>query len=522
MNLSKKYESVDREISKKITDELLLWIRDFFKTRVNSRWIDERRCIPPHIVLEFAKKGLFGFHIEKKHGGLALNASDWIRLIGQLGALDATISQLVAINALSIRPIMSYGSEEQKSKYLEDLAKGNTLCAFAQTEDRAGTNFTHLRTTSAFNQSQNEWTINGDKMWIGNAGWSGMMVIISKATDESNTDLGLNSFLAFTDAPGIELGVELNTLGLRGVVQNKIRLNNLKIHHSMLLGNQGEGMQVAVDAMSFTRLVISAQQIGLMKRAVLIAHDFVTKREVSTGKLIENPVAINILSECIARILVIEKFLNIIAVSFDKNEEIAPEISSICKVLSTEFAGYVTDKTLQLLGGRGYEENNVIPQLVRDTRVTRIFEGPSEALLCFVGSRIKVDGGKKIFSTLFDPNSIDDVTSEIIEKIAESDSYAYEFDISDKQKEFWKEYKSGVIGSWAILKLTANASDDFNEDILAWLDSGYAEMPRFVQGDCFLSADFIDSTIRKFIQEVGFDKQLSPSLNWEADELLNV
>jgi len=109
-----------------------------------------------------------------------------------------------------------------------------------------------------------------------------------------------------------------------------------------------------------------------------------------------------------------------------------------------------------------------------------------------------------------------------MKRIEETDSYAYEFDINDKQKEYWKEYKSGVIGSWAILKLTANASDDFNEDILAWLDSGYAEMPRFVQGDCFLAADFIDSTIKKFIQEVGFDKQFSPSLNWEADELLNV
>src|SRR5579885_2772778 len=220
MDLTLAYPCVSPEQSRTKVDSLCEWLRDYFSRRVNSRMIDERRCIPPNVVLDLAQRGVLGFHVPTAQGGLGLRAVDWVRLIAQLGALDGTISQLVAISGLAMRPLVAHGTEAQKKQWLGALARGEQLASFAQTEDGAGSAFTKIESVARPTPDGEGWLLDGSKTWIGNAGWSSLLIVIARTKAASADDLGLSAFAVPTDAPGVRIGAELDTMGLRGVVQN--------------------------------------------------------------------------------------------------------------------------------------------------------------------------------------------------------------------------------------------------------------------------------------------------------------
>lgn len=519
MELRAKYESIEAQSSLETVDSINCWLRTFFSKRVNSRWIDERRCVPPYVVNALAKKNVFGFHVPVSHGGLGLRAVDWVRLISQLGGLDATISQLAAIHGLGTRPYVAYGSDPQKSSLLTGLAKGELLSCFAQTEDGAGTNFLAIETVAV--RRDDGWVINGDKVWIGNAGWSEVMTLVAHARSEDGEELGMTVFAVPTDAEGVQIGEELNTMGLRGVVQNRIRFNNLRVRSDAVIGQVGDGLSVAVDAMSFTRLVIAAQQIGLMKKAVQVMWKYASERDISTGKLLDNAIGINFISECVGRIDTIEVLLLHAARELDAGGAVAPELSSLCKILSTEFAGYVSDKALQLLGGRGYDENNGIAQLVRDTRVTRIFEGPTEALVSFVGSRAGPETLARQFEALCgDPAFARQLCDEIEDRLAESKADSVEFPMNEEQKTQWLQYQKGLLVAWGALSAAYASVEETDEDISAWLESGGADAPKFISGHCFLSKAYLIAALERYRDDIGDVEQCLPALSWSKDAMV--
>lgn len=522
MELISRYESVDSRESERINAELILWLREYFGRRVNSRWIDERRCIPPHIVNDFARKGIFGFQVPQESSGLGLKAKDWVKLIAQLGSLDATISQLVAINGLAIRPYVAFGSAFLKDTVLPKLATGSFLSCFAQTEDQAGANFLAIESVARKCNGKDQWVLNGSKTWIGNAGWSNVITAVVHTHNENGENEGLTVFCIPTDAQGVQIGEELNTLGLRGVVQNRISFLDVKLTPEDVIGKVGEGMQVAVDAMSMTRLLISSQQLGLMKRCVLIMWNYTNRRFVSTGRLVENAVAVNFISECIGRIGVFEKLLIITAQRLDSGMTVSPELSSICKILSTEFAGLVSDMALQILGGRGYEENNIISQFVRDTRVTRIFEGPTEVLASFVGSRVNTGSVQKLLLEINSDNSvIRNISSAIESQVSEIKSTSVEYSLSGEQELQWMNYQKGLIVCWGALWAAYSSSKNREEDIEAWLEGGFTNAPRFITGNCILTKEYILSSIKEFERDIGQVDQKLPGLNWKLDEMIS-
>jgi alkylation response protein AidB-like acyl-CoA dehydrogenase len=436
-----------------------------------------------------------------------------------LGGLDATISQLAAIHGLGTRPYVAYGSEKQKSSILTCLAKGEILSCFAQTEDGAGTHFLAMETVAV--KSDKAWVINGDKVWIGNAGWSDMITLVAHARSAEGEELGMTVFAVPTDAEGVFIGEELNTMGLRGVVQNRIHFENLTLNEDAVIGDVGDGLSVAVDAMSFTRLVIAAQQIGLMKKAVQVMWKYAGERTISTGKLLDNAIGINFISESVARIDTMEVLLGHCARQLDEGGAVSPELSSICKILSTEFAGYVSDTALQLLGGRGYDENNIIPQLVRDTRVTRIFEGPTEALVSFVGSRIGSDTlARHLESLCGDTLFSQRLSDEIEDKVSELRADSVEFPVGEEQVAQWLHYQKGLLISWGVLSAAYSSVEEPDEDISAWLETGGADAPKFVSGHCFLSRDYLQAALERYRDDIGDVEQSLPALSWSKDVMV--
>ncbi|MEO0935837.1 MAG: acyl-CoA dehydrogenase family protein, partial [Cyanobacteria bacterium J06641_2] len=378
-----------------------------------------RRSIPPHIVLDFGNRGLLGMQVPREYGGLGLNNYDTMRVLQQLGAIDPTLSLFVGLNnILGIRPILRYGSRALKDELLPILATGRELAAFAITEPAAGSNPQGM--TSQAIPDGDEWRLNGTKIWSGSAAWAGVTNVFVRHQNPDGSWQGISGF-AVRKGTGLRQGKEALTMGMRGMVQNTVYLNDVSVSAEQMLGQPGAGMQVAQDAMMYGRLAIAAASVGGMKRCTQLMLRYSSRRSVSTGKLLENPFVLKRLSEITAAITATENLVSQVAQRLDAGETIPPEIYTACKTAAPEFYWQAADSLVQVLGGRGYIETNIAPQILRDARILRIFEGPTETLNMFLGSRAIHESGSLIS---FISESLQ--APEIAEKLQTAASQIYE------------------------------------------------------------------------------------------------
>lgn len=369
-------------------NQLIEWLREYSSTRINSRLIDERRCIPPYIVLDFGNQGLLGLQAPKSYGGLELGHLSTLRIFEQIGAIDSTLALFTALNnVLGIRPILNYGSDALKAELLPLLATGRELGAFAITEPGAGSNPQAIA-AQAIPAGHERWNLYGTKIWSGSAAWAGILNVFVKQQDDQGKTIGMSAFTLRQGSPGLRQGPEALTMGMRGMVQNTVFLEGVSVQAGQLLGTAGAGMSVAQDAMMYGRLSIAASCIGGMKRCVQLMTRYADRRSISTGKLLENAVTLMRLSDLTAAIAATEALVYTIAERLDTGMAVPVEAYTVCKTAAPEFFWQATDQLVQLLGGRGYIETNLAPQLLRDARILRILEGPTEALHLFLGSRV--------------------------------------------------------------------------------------------------------------------------------------
>lgn len=374
--------------SKARSDELIQWLRAYSNERINSRLIDERRCIPPHIVLDMGNRGLLGMQVPSNYGGINLNNKDTLRVIQQLGAIDPTLASFIGVhNVLGIRPIMNHASSEIRDEFLPRLATGRELAAFALTESGAGSNPQAI-STKAIPDGQEGWRLSGTKIWIGSAAWASVINVFVQTFDNEGQYIGTSGFVVCQKNKGLRQGPEALTMGLRGMVQNTVYLDDVFVDSKHLLGELGAGMKAAQDAMMHGRLCIAAACIGGMKRCAQLMLRYAERRKISTGRLLNNPVTLANLIDITEGIVAVESLVTRIAELIDDGYTIPVEIYTACKTAAPEFFWQAADSLVQLLGGRGYIETNIAPQLLRDARILRIYEGPTETLNMFLGSRV--------------------------------------------------------------------------------------------------------------------------------------
>ena len=368
-------------------DRIIEWLREYGKNRINSRLIDERRCIPPYIVLDFGNQGLLGMQVPEAYGGMDLTYRDTFRVFEQLAAIDLTLASFVAVHhVLGVRPIINHAPEHVCHEILPLLAQGRELAGFAITEPMAGSNPRGMM-TQAIPDMSGGWRLDGQKSWIGHGSWAGVVNVFAKTLDEHNQPTGISGFTIRQGTPGFRPGGEAMTMGMRGMVQNTIHLNNVLVTSENLLGTVNNGMQVAQDAMMHARLIIGVMSLGGMKRCAQLMIQFSSRRSIATGRLLDNPVSLVWLNDLTAAITSLETLIMQVADLLDQNRFIPQEAFSVCKIAGSELCSQAADRLMQMLGGRGYIETNQIPQILRDSRLFRIFEGPTETLNMFLGSR---------------------------------------------------------------------------------------------------------------------------------------
>ncbi|MCU1740567.1 MULTISPECIES: acyl-CoA dehydrogenase family protein [Pseudomonas] len=368
--------------------ELNLWLQDWAK-RLDFRLMDVRRCLAPHLVLALGNRGVLGMQVAGEQGGLlGFSTFELLRVQRQLGAIDLTLAFFVGLNnGLGIRPIQRFGSATAKARYLPQLATGRMLAAFALTEQGAGSNPLNMAATAR--RQGEHWRLDGRKSWCGSAAWAGVISVFARHLDEQGRDCGFIGFCLDAEQPGLRQGSEALTLGLKGMVQNQVHFDAVEARAEQVLGSPFAGMAVASDTMVFGRLGIAATCVGALWRCVQLMTRYSTRRSLGTQRLWDHEHTQTLIGGAVCAATALGGWVDDLATGLDQGLPTPPaEVLAAVKWLASELLGEVSDSALQMLGARGYCDNNPIGQLWRDARITRLFEGPSQTLAAFIGQRV--------------------------------------------------------------------------------------------------------------------------------------
>lgn len=386
-------QASDVAASAERAERVITWLRAYAEQRINSRLMDEHHFIPPNIVLDFGNQGLLGIQAPLEAGGLALTHRDQMRIYEQMGAIDSTLGSFLGVhNALGLRPLLRHASARQQQEVIPRIAQGRHLASFGFTEPAAGSNPLGIE-ARGIPDGKGGWRLRGTKKWIGTAAWAGFITVFVQLEDEQGGQRGITAFLIPDGRSGLRHGREELTMGLRAMVQNTVHLEDVPVTTDDLLGGAGEGMAIAHEAMKFARLCIGAGALGGMKRCVQLMLRYASARTISTGRLLDNFMSRERISQLMTRIEALDAFVQQFVTWLDADVEVPEEFYAAIKVAGPESMGLAADWLMQMLGGRGYIETNLAPQIYRDSRLLRIFEGPTETMQTFLGTRLAYHDG---------------------------------------------------------------------------------------------------------------------------------
>lgn len=515
--------------SRVTANAMIAWLRSYAERRLNSRLIDERRTIPPYVVLDLGNQGFFGLQIPKRFGGCDLTTVDLMRILEQIAAIDLSLATLVGVhNGLGVRPILKFGTDSVQKHLLPVLAAGRQLAAFALTEPGAGSNPLAMRATAV--KTQGGWLVNAEKQWIGLGSWAGVLTIFAKAIDPTTGPQGTIALMIPENTPGLSQGPEALTMGMRGIVQNTIYVRNAFVPDDAVLAKIGDGMVVGRDAMMFSRLGIGAMCVGAMKRCAQMMARYAVNRSISTGRLADNPVTVAKLQDLASAISATQSLVYEIAALTDRNEDVPVEAYLACKTAASEHLGEAADQLIQLLGGRGYIESNMAPQIFRDARVLRILEGPSETLYMHLGASV-LQQNRSVTDFISETFGCPHVSEEFLDAVTQikaASAKGSPLFSPDAALDQWLEFRLGQLATAAIMLAAAerkrsgtNDAHDESARAAAWARQRFIGLRQSILGQLndhhgFAAIDDILDHIDMYAETIGDVEQ---RLAGEVDEL---
>lgn len=513
------------------TLSLLEWMRSYANTRINSSLMDARRSITPHIILDFGNRGLLGLQAPTGVGGLDLNNEECMSICSQIGAIDLNLAIFVGLhNFLGLRPIMNYSNKEICDELLPLLASGRELSAFGLTEPGAGSNAIAIQGT-AVQMPDGKLNLNGSKMWIGNASWASVINVFMRCIDENGKPNGVGAYVIKQGQAGLNMGPELMTMGLRGMVQNTFTMTDLIVDAKYQLGSPGDGLNVAQDAMMHTRLALGAIFLGSMKRCIQLMCRYAERRKnISTGRLLDNPISMIRISSLLMKTSALESLVIFISRNLDNKITPPEEFLISAKVFGSEFLWDAADSASQMLGGRGYLENNEISKILRDARVGRVFEGPTETMWYYMGTRFFLENEKLLvfFKTQL---GSEDIASKLIDVggVLKTNSKTLTSPFNGIKKMHLANSLMGEILGWGILyavtRSTLSQSQGKSEETVEWLKINFENcIERLIKGlkdnATSYETEEILRQVKNFETSIGDLQQTLPGEDWILDAYL--
>jgi alkylation response protein AidB-like acyl-CoA dehydrogenase len=372
-----------RDLARQIADEKVLPIR---------AELDEKEEFPWDIVNTLAQSDFFGINIPEEYGGMGLGGFEFCLAVEELSRACLGVSTTYAANALGTYPLMLYGSEEQKKKYLPDIASGKRLVAFGLTEANAGSDASGIQTTATLDG--NEYILNGTKQWITNGGEAEIYTIIAM-TDKNKGARGASAFVVEKDTPGFSFGKKENKLGIRASITKELVFDNCRIPKENLIGKQGMGFIVAMKTLDKSRTGVGAQGVGVAQGAFEAAASFAKERHQFGQPVISIQAVQHILADMATEIEAARALVYSVAKYIDSGAKDISKESAMAKLFATDVAMKVTVDAVQVFGGSGYMKEYPVEKMMRDAKILQIYEGTNQIQRNVIGQALIKETAKK-------------------------------------------------------------------------------------------------------------------------------
>jgi len=353
---------------------------------------DESGEFPWDIMKVIAESDLCGVYIDEKYGGTSGGVMEMCLVTEEFSKACAGIAVSYAASALGAYPIMLYGSEEQKKKYLPDIAKGKKLAAFALTEASAGSDAGAVATTAK--KDGDHYILNGTKQWITNGGEADIYSVIA-ITDKTKGSRGASIFIVEKGTPGFEFGKKENKMGIRASVTRELIFTDCRIPKENIISKEGYGFIVAMKTFDKSRPGIGAQAVGIAQGALDHALKY-AKERIQFGKPISSFQGIQFMLADMATQVEAARALTYAAARYvDSGAKDISRISAQVKLFASDVAMKVTTDAVQIFGGYGYMKEYPVEKYMRDAKITQIYEGTNQIQRSIIASEIIKESLKK-------------------------------------------------------------------------------------------------------------------------------
>jgi alkylation response protein AidB-like acyl-CoA dehydrogenase len=366
-----------RELARKIAEERILPVR---------AQLDESEEFPWPIIQELAASDLFRIFVPAEYEGLGGGCLELCLVMEELSRVCSGVAISFAASALGSYTLMDFGSDAQKKKYLPDIASGKRLAAFALTESSAGSDASAIRTTAE--KVAGGYLINGAKQFITNGGEAEIYTIIA-LTDKSKGARGASAFLVEKGTPGFTFGKKEKKMGIRSSATRELVFQNCLVPEENVIGRPGMGFIMTMKLLDKSRPGVGAQALGIAQGAFEAAYDYTSKRIQFGQPLVLQPVIQNMLSDMAIQIEAARALIYAAARNIDGGSKDYTETSAMAKIFASDVAMRVTTDAVQLCGGAGYMKDYPVEKMMRDAKITQIYEGSNQVLRSAVAAELR-------------------------------------------------------------------------------------------------------------------------------------
>ena len=366
-----------KHLARRIAEERILPIRTE---------LDEKEVFPWTIMKDLADADMFRVFVPEEYEGLGGGCLELCLVTEELSRVCSAIAVSYAASALGILTLLEYGTEEQKRKYLPDVASGTRLGAFALTESTAGSDASAIKTTA--DKVEGGYVLNGTKQYITNGGEAEIYTVIA-LTDKSRGARGASALLVEKDTPGFSFGKRERKLGINASSTRELIFRNCLVPEENIIGKPGMGFIAAMKLFDRSRPGIGAQAVGLAQGALEAAVDYTRQRIQFRQPLITLPVVQDILANMATQVEAARALVYAAARTVDSGAKHFTEESAMAKVFASDMAMQVTTDAVQICGGAGYMRDYPVEKMMRDAKITQIYEGTNEVLRGTIASELR-------------------------------------------------------------------------------------------------------------------------------------
>lgn len=363
----------------RFTEEQLMMrnmVRDFANEKI-APFVEEmeKGAFPREILNEMGALGLMGITVPEEYGGAGMDFTSYIIAINELSRISAVVGVILSVHtSVGTNPILYFGTDEQKQKYVPKLAAGEYLGAFCLTEPSAGSDAGSLKSRAV--KDGDDYIINGSKVFITNGGEADVYIVFASTNPEAGSR-GISAFIVEKDTEGFVVGKDEHKMGLHGSRTVQLTFENMRVPAANLLGQEGEGFKIAMANLDVGRIGIAAQSLGIAEAALAEAAAY-AKQRVQFGKPIAVQQGVGFKLADMATAVEASRLLVFRAADLRAKGLPCGSEASMAKLFASKTAVDTTIEAIQVFGGYGYTEEYPVERLFRDAKVTEIYEGTSE------------------------------------------------------------------------------------------------------------------------------------------------